>query len=181
LAGRDLDAIVIQVGGGALASACVQGFERALALGALSRMPRIYTVQTQGAAPLARAFERAAARVSKDGIGEALGYAATHRSEFMWPWEQEPRSVAHGILDDETYDWLAVVKGMIQTDGAPVIVGEAALHEANRLAREATRIDVDHTGSAGLAGLMALRASGEVRPDENVAVIFSGVRRAGER
>lgn len=181
LAGHDLDAIVIQVGGGALASACVQGFERAVALGALTRMPRIYTVQTQGAAPLARAFERAAARASQDGIGEALGYAATHRSEFMWPWEQEPRSVAHGILDDETYDWLAVVKGMIQTDGAPVIVGEAALHEANHLAREATRIDVDHTGSAGLAGLMALRASGEVRPDENVAVIFSGVRRAGGR
>ena len=92
LAGQDLDAIVIQVGGGALASACVQGFERAVALGARSRMPRIYTVQTQGAAPLARAFERAAARVSQDGIGEALGYAATHRSEFMWPWEQEPRS-----------------------------------------------------------------------------------------
>ena len=47
----------------------------------------------------------------------SLGYAARHRSEFMWPWEQEPHSIAHGILDDETYDWLAVVEAMLATGG----------------------------------------------------------------
>lgn len=172
-----LDTIVIQVGGGALASACVQGFERAVKLGRLAAMPRIYTVQTAGSAPLPRAFEGVAARVAQHGIGDALAYAATHRSQFMWPWETEPRSVASGILDDETYDWLAVVRGMFETGGHPVVVEESLLENANREARGKTGIDVDHTGSAGLAGLMALRASGEVKPDENVAVIFSGARR----
>lgn len=179
LGGCDLDAIVIQVGGGALASACVQGFERAVALGSLGRMPRVCTVQTAGAAPLARAFERVVARAQDHGIEEALRYAATHRSEFMWPWEQEPHSVAHGILDDETYDWLAVVKGMLETGGAAVVVSEPALEEANARGREATGINVDHTGSAGLAGLMALRTSADIGSDENVAVIFSGARRSG--
>lgn len=173
-----LDAIVIQVGGGALASACVQGFERSVALQRLGTMPRIYTVQTHGAAPLARAHERVAARVRRDGIAEALRYAATHRSEFMWPWEQQPFSIAHGILDDETYDWFAVVKGMLETGGRPVVVDETLIKEANRLGRDATGIDVDHTGSAGLAGLMALRAGGDIKDDEKVAVIFSGIRRA---
>jgi threonine synthase len=95
----------------------------------------------------------------------------------MWPWEEEPRSIAHGILDDETYDWLAVVEGMLATGGRPLVVDEAALARANALARRATGIDVDHTGSAGLAGLLALRAAGEVADDERVAVLFTGVVR----
>ena len=47
--------------------------------------------------------------------------------------------------------------------------------EANALGREATHIDADETGTAGLAGLLEL--GGELRPDELVAVIFSGHRR----
>jgi threonine synthase len=31
----------------------------------------------------------------------------------MWPWEEPPHSVASGILDDETYDWLAVLRGVV--------------------------------------------------------------------
>ena len=94
----------------------------------------------------------------------------------MWPWEDEPHSIAHGILDDETYDWLAVVEGMLATGG------DAARRRRGRrssrptqLALEATGIDVDHTGSAGLAGLLALRAPGPVADDERVAVLFTGV------
>ena len=67
---------------------------------------------------------------------------------------EEPRSIAHGILDDETYDWLAVVEGMLATGGHPVVVDERTLVDANKLARLATGSDVDHTGSAGLAGLL---------------------------
>jgi threonine synthase len=95
----------------------------------------------------------------------------------MWPWEEEPRSVAHGILDDETYDWLAVVRGMIMTGGYPVVVDEEILERANELGRVSTGIDADHTGTAGLAGLMDLRDRGEVASNERVAVLFTGVRR----
>ena len=95
----------------------------------------------------------------------------------MWPWETEPHSVATGILDDETYDWLAVVRGALTSRGWPVVVDEPTLQAANELARSATGIDVDPTGSAGLAGLLELRRHGRVDPDETVAVIFTGVRR----
>jgi threonine synthase len=95
----------------------------------------------------------------------------------MWPWEEAPHSVAHGILDDETYDWLALVEGMLRSGGSPVVVGEDLLVEANRLAVDATGIDVDETGSSGLAGLMALRERGEIGDHERVAVLFTGVRR----
>jgi hypothetical protein len=95
----------------------------------------------------------------------------------MWPWEKVPRSVADGILDDETYDWLAVVGGMLRSGGRPVVVGEPALRDANGLAATHTGIDVNHTGSAGLAGAIELLRRGEIGPDDHVAVIFTGIRR----
>jgi threonine synthase len=194
-----LDRLVVQVGGGALASAVIQGLREAVDLGAIQRLPRIHTVQTQGGYPLKRAYDRLAGRVSEtlgipevgeqdranaiagrfssSAVQEELSYAASHRSEFMWPWEQQPKSIAHGILDDETYDWLAVVNGLFETGGFPITADEQALMQANDLARSATGIDVDHTGSSGLAGLVALRAEGTVPGDENAAVLFTGVRR----
>jgi threonine synthase len=179
-AGDAVDRLVVHVGGGALASACIHAFREGVALGALEAMPRVDTVQTEGAWPLKRAFDEL--RRVESGR-DALRLAAHHRSSFMWPWEEEPHSIAHGILDDETYDWLAVVEGMLATGGDALVVDEDALEAANALARETTGIDVDHTGSAGLAGLLALRTLGRVSDDERVAVLFTGVVRtpSGER
>ncbi|HLE89207.1 MAG TPA: pyridoxal-phosphate dependent enzyme [Candidatus Limnocylindria bacterium] len=183
LVARDanLDHIVIQVGGGALASAVIQAFGEAYQLGALRSLPAFHAVQTRGAFPLARAYERLAGRLAgsrlEEDLERELAWAATHRSEFMWPWETEPHSVAGGILDDETYDWLAVAGGMLRTGGVPVIVDEAALRAANDLAVRHTGVDVDHTGSAGLAGAIELLRRGTIGPDDRVAVIFTGIRR----
>jgi len=184
-ANAHLDRLFIQVGGGALAASIIGGLTEARELGALRALPRIHTVQTRGAFPLARAFERLVARLGPvptvDEIEQELARAARHRSEYMWPWETEPHSVAEGILDDETYDWLAVVRGMLLTGGSPLIVDEATLRTANEIGRETTGIDVSVTGSAGLAGLLDLTNRGEIDPGETVAVIFTGVRRSGDQ
>jgi threonine synthase len=173
------DRLIVQVGGGALASSCVQGLGEAAALGVLPAMPVFDTVQTAGGSPLHRAWARVLDRIGEVGVvgagpAEALSHAAAHRSRYMWPWEVTPASVASGILDDETYDWLAVVRAMVETGGSAIVADEPALVEANRLARATTGIDVDHTGSAGLAGL-------QLRPPDpgtDVVIIFSGVRRS---
>ncbi len=178
---ESLDHVVVQVGGGALASAVAAAFSEAVAFGVMARAPRFHTVQTEGAWPLKRAFDRVVdlldGQVGPDPVHRALRQAAHHRSEFMWPWETTPHSVAHGILDDETYDWLAVVDAMLLTGGRPVVVGEAQLETANAVGRAATGIDVDHTGSSGLAGLLALREHGIIGPGESAAVLFTGARR----
>jgi threonine dehydratase len=203
-----LDRVFIQVGGGALASACVQAFAESVRAGQLAAVPRIHAVQTRGAYPLKRAYDlvvdQILARLAQSSsstrlnfstdddrarhllgaappalLDEAFAYARMHRSHFMWPWETEPRSVAGGILDDETYDWAVVVESMVRSSGYPVVVDEATLEEANTLARDATGIDVDHTGSAGLAGLIALtRSLDRPRPTERIAILFTGVRRS---
>lgn len=163
LAGR-VPTVFVQVGGGALASAMAQGLAMATAVGVLPRVPRLMTVQTTGCAPLARAWK------SLGGI--SLGDAAHHRARHMWPWETTPVSIAHGILDDETYDWWEIAKAMRETGGAPLIADEATLARALALSRTHTRINASATGTAGIAGALAAGP-----PDGPVAVVFSGVER----
>jgi threonine synthase len=180
--GRGADHLFVQVGGGALASSAIQALEEARWLGAIETLPRIHTVQTLNTHPLERAYARVRLRV--DGLtGEALATEleriARQRSAFMSPWPSTPHSIAGGILDDETYDWLAVVRGMLATGGQPVLVTEAELRAANEDARKTTGIDVDHTGSAGLAGLHQLRRMGGINANETSVVLFTGARRNG--
>jgi len=173
-----LDRVVVQVGGGALLSSVIAGLRNAARAAGAVALPRIHAVQPATVHPLARAFERVRARVAAgEPLDAALADAARHRSAFMWLWEQEPHSVAHGIIDDETYDWRACVAAMLGSGGGPVVVSEATFQEANALARATTGIDVDHTGSAGLAGLLDLVRTRAVGPDETVAVLFTGAVR----
>lgn len=183
-----LDRLLIHVGGGAFASSAAQALDEAVAFGQLARLPVIDTVQTQGGYPLKRAHDRALEHlgvaagtpVDPEAAAGAISQAVHHRSDYMWAWETEPVSVAHGILDDETYDWAAVVRAMLITGGRSVVVDEATLEAANALARPEMGIDADHTGTAGLAGLIQLTRDGLVSPDETVAVIFSGARRPSD-
>jgi len=176
-----LDHIVIQVGGGALSSAVAQALSEAVAFGVLPGMPRVHTVQTEGAWPLARALERINRRLSAsptpEEVDHAVRYAAAHRSEFMWPWESVPHSLAHGILDDETYDWLALAEAMLHTGGEAVVVNESEISRANAVAIDTTGIKVDETGSAGLAGLVQLCERGVIGAGQQAAVLFTGARR----
>ncbi len=94
----------------------------------------------------------------------------------MWPWEHVGSSAADGILDDETYDWIPVVRAMADGRGAPIVATEAQILKANELARSTTHINASHTGTAGLAGLLAVRDG--IDSDERIAVIFSGVTRS---
>jgi threonine synthase len=181
-AGVELDHLVVQVGGGALASACIAAFDEAAALGVLPAAPKVHTVQTDGAHPLERAYHRVRAGLPADptaaDIAAAVSAAASHRSSYMWPWEHEPKSLATGILDDETYDWRAVVDGMLRGGGQPVVVSEDRIAAGHRLGLQAG-YPVSATGTAGLAGLLELRARGAVGPRDRAAVLFTGVQWPG--
>ena len=198
--GQRLDRLFVQVGGGALASSVIQGLAEAKSLGVIDHLPRVHAVQTHNAHPLSRAYdlvvlhllqhtdepygspiETLQGAMTSGAIDEELAWIARHRSQFMWPWTPAPHSVASGILDDETYDWLAVVRGTLATGGSPVVVGEELLLDATELARTATGVDLDPTSAAGLAGLLRLRQDGAIHPDEMSAVLFTGIRRNGER
>ncbi len=51
----------------------------------------------------------------------------------VWP---DPHSVADGILDDETYDWIGVVEAMRRNGGSPVVAAEADIEAAHAMGRD---------------------------------------------
>lgn len=161
--GPPLDRLFVQVGAGTFAGSTIAGFRMS------GVMPRLHAVQTQSCAPLQRAY----AASSKLGGARV---ATTRWAECMWPWEHVGASAADGILDDETYDWIPVVRAMEDGNGSPIVVTEQHVLEANDLARTTTTVNASHTGTAGLAGLIAI--NDDVDPHERVAVVFSGVSRS---
>ena len=158
----NLDRVIVQVGGGAFASCVGNAFTL------MSPHTKLHTVQAQGCAPLARAWHNA---LHTGGTRDA----GKRWSQCMWAWESEPHSLADGILDDETYDWISVLNAMSDSDGSPVVASEDHIVQALALAQRTTSIDVSPTGTAGLAGILAMRD--EISDNERVAVVFSGVLR----
>jgi threonine synthase len=201
-AGVAFDRVFVQVGGGALASSLSRGLAEAHALGALPAVPRIMAVQTERVAPLARAWDATLTAVrarlpagspwpddpdaradylrspaARPAVDAVLAEAARHHARFFAPWPDPRPSAARGILDGETYDGLAVVRGMLATGGHPVTVDEATLAEARSLGERATGIAADETGTSGLAGMLAWRRGAAVVAGERVLLLFTGAQR----
>ena len=178
----DLDALFVQVGGGALASSVIQGFFEAAAAGAIGGPPAFHAVQTEGCAPLRQAWERLSSLSAEQGTEAAMALAAAEPGRFMRPWAppdgDAPQSIATGILDDVAYDWLPIVWGVAATGGDVIVAPEHLVAEAHALARRLTGVPVDPTGTAGLAGLLAARRAGPVADGSRVGVLFTGVERS---
>ena len=172
--------IVVQVGGGALASSCAMAVETALEVGLLLQRPRFDTIQTASAAPLARAYNRLSVAYGsqRPNIDEAEWHRiAANKQEYMWPWECVPHSAAHGILDDETYDYLALLQAMNRSQGSALVAAESDILAAYELAQTSAQHPVSATGSAGLAGLLTLHKHAPLFAHENVVCLFTGVKR----
>ena len=126
--GETIDRLFVPVDSGALATACIAAFDDARALGLIRRVPRIHAVQAKES-PLARAWDKLKTS------GASLDYAVHHRSEFAV---------------NETCDWTPVIRGMIESDGFPIVVSEERL------------------------SILELKEQGAVRASESVGVISTG-------
>jgi threonine synthase len=112
--------------------------------------------------------------VFKDMAGEA--------GHFMWPWDGgTPHSLAHGILDDVTYDWYHLLRAVLRSGGRAEILAEDTIRAAYEKAQSHTGIPVCPTGAAGLAGLMQLTDSGTIDRDESAGLFFTGFDRSKAR
>ena len=98
---------------------------------------------------------------------------------FMWPWDgAAPHSLAHGILDDVTYDWYYLLEALLRTGGRAETIREETILYAHGAAQGHTGIPACPTGASGLAGLIQLTDSGAIDPSESVALFFTGFDRS---
>lgn len=194
--GTEPRSIYIQIGGGALATAVMDGLSRAWPARSL---PSLHPVQAETAHPYVSAWRRfaadALARLGVDDPATDQGRAtalSAHRSKLdldeltyrhddldgadgpMVPWPGTPASVASGILDDVTYDWRTVLRHQIETAGFPVLVNEDTFVAARELARSQADPAPDATGAAGLAGLLTHAATSPSTITGPAVVLLTG-------
>jgi threonine synthase len=115
-------------------------------------------------------------------VQSILNDMAGKPGHFMWPWDGvAPHSLAHGILDDVTYDWYYLLRGVLRSGGRAEILAEDTIRDAYEKAQSHTGIPVCATGASGLAGLIHLQASGAITPREAVGLFFTGFDRTKTR
>ena len=169
------DRLLIQVGGGALASSAIQALTDAKNFGILKTRPSLNTVQANGCSPLSIAFNLIA---DSGNPSEALSEAISNPPKYMKPWEN-PSSSATGILDDITYDWLPLVWDMLLGGnvGGPISANEEDIILAKKLVAEHTDISASATGTAGLAGLIGAKKDNCISSDDSIVILLTGVDR----
>ncbi|HEX5385372.1 MAG TPA: threonine synthase [Gemmatimonadales bacterium] len=148
------DAVVYPAGGGTGLIGMWLAFAELIAAGWVrGPMPRMYAVQAEGCAPVVRAFERGAAQCE--------------------PWP-DPRTVASGLRVPAPLGGALMLRAMCESGGGAVAVSDAELAaQADQVsAREG--VDVGPEGGASLAGAAALRARGDIEPDETVIAFNTG-------
>ena len=143
-------------------------------------------VQLQRAAAFARArldqIQEVAAfvqrRFDSPLVQSVLKDMAGLAGHFMWPWDgAAPHSLAHGILDDVTYDWYYLLRAVLRSGGGVEILAEDTIRTSYSMAQARTGIPVCPTGASGLAGLIQLQAAGAIDRGESVGLLFTGFDR----
>jgi threonine synthase len=148
------DAIIYPTGGGTGLIGMWKAFLELRDAGWVQgELPRMYTVQSTGCAPIVKAFE--------SGAPEAA------------PWP-DPWTIASGLRVPGPLGDRLMLKILRETGGSAVAVPDEAM---SRLAGVGTRsegIDFSPEGGAAVAAAVVLQERGEIQPDERVILFNTG-------
>jgi threonine synthase len=149
------DVIVYPTGGGTGLVGMWKAFEELEALGLIGpERPRMVSVQSEGCAPIVRAFE----------AGE----------QFAEPWENASTR-ASGIRVPSAVGDFLILAALRESGGTAVSVSEASISEMQTFAGRMGTGYVSPESAAALAAIPELRDRGELDLDEEVVVFDCGV------
>ena len=160
---------------------CSRRLRRGARARRLSSTPALPRRPDRRRPPARTRIRRVDARVAAGadaGRRARLRRAATAPSS-CGPGRQEPHSVAHGILDDETYDWLAVVRGDARRRAAaPLVVDEDTLERPTTSPARPPASTSITPARPGSPACSTSCAKGLVAPRRDRSpVLFTGARR----
>ncbi len=149
------DAIVYPTGGGTGLIGMWKAFQELRRSGWLrgEALPRMFTVQSTGCAPVVQAFDAGADRATS------------------WP---DPKTVAAGLRVPGPLGDRLMLRALRESGGGAVAVSDEALTEAAHQLQVAEGIDASPEGGAALAGAVSLLRRGILEPDERVIVFNTG-------
>lgn len=148
------DVIVYPTGGGTGLIGMWKGFQELRDSGWVrGPLPRMFTVQATGCAPVVQAFESGADRCT------------------AWP---DPTTVAAGLRVPGPLGDRLMLRALRESGGGAVALSDEALQEAAGELQRLEGIDASPEGGAAWAGAVELLRRGLVRPDERVVVFNTG-------
>jgi threonine synthase len=148
------DAIVYPTGGGTGLIGMWKAFQELRGSGWVrSALPRMYTVQAEGCAPVVRAFETGAERCT--------------------PWP-EPTTVAAGLRVPSALGDRLMLRALRESEGGAVAVSDTELLAAAGALQTEEGIDASPEGGAAFAGAVALKQRGAIRANERVVIFNTG-------
>ena len=148
------DVILYPTGGGTGLVGMWKAFEEMEALGWIDgRRPRMVAVQSDGCAPIARAFHSGA--------------------ETAEPW-QNARTMASGIRVPAAVGDMLMLRALRESRGTAVTVSDAEIDAATRLITSLEGLFVCPEGGAAVAGLEQLVRRGWVTADERIVIFNTG-------
>jgi len=116
-------------------------------------LPRLYSVQATGCAPVIRAFESGADRCT--------------------PWP-DPKTVAAGLRVPGPLGDRLMLRALRESGGGAIAVSDAELTDAAREMQVEAGIDAAPEGGATLAAARGLLATGAIGPQETVVLFNTG-------
>ena len=148
------DAVLYPTGGGTGLIGMWKAFEELEAMGLIgNERPRMYVVQSDGCAPIVRAWDN-----------------GDERAE---PW-QDAATVAPGIRVPAPFADDLILRTLRESGGAAVAVPDESIVPAMRRFGRTEGIDACPEGASTLVGLEMLLAGGAIRRDERIVLFNTG-------
>ena len=148
------DAIIYPTGGGTGLIGMWKAFQELRQSGWLrGPLPRMFTVQASGCAPVVQAFETGAERATS--------------------WA-DPQTVAAGLCVPGPLGDRLMLRALRESGGGAVAVSDEALVEAAHQLQVAEGIDASPEGGAALAGAVSLLRRGMLQPHERTVLFNTG-------
>jgi threonine synthase len=145
------DWIAVPAGNLGNTAAFGKALREAKALGLITKVPRIASIQAAGAAPFATAY------------GEDFAVRRRVRAE----------TVATAIKIGDPASWDRAVRAIRETHGVVLAVSDAEILEAKAVI-DASGVGCEPASAASVAGVRRLVADGTIRPGEQVVAVLTG-------
>jgi threonine synthase len=148
------DVIIYPTGGGTGLIGMWKGFDELERLGWIGgERPRMVTVQSEGCAPMVRAFQQG--------------------QEFAEPW-QGAHTIADGLRVPAAVGDFLILRALRESGGTAVAVSDEEMMAAARLIGRTQGIFACPEGAATLAAFQRLRAQGWIGDGERVVLFNTG-------
>ena len=151
------DHLVVPGGNLGNSSAFGKGFRELLALGVITRLPRISVVQAAGASPFAKFYEAQ----NEDS------------TKLQFDDEPNPRTLASAIKIGAPVSWKKALRAVKETNGTVLTVSEQEIADAKAVIGT-DGIGCEPASATTVAGIRKMRTKGFIKPHERVIAVLTG-------